>query len=135
MSLLHRIPPLVSALAFGYGVGMTAPETALAPVRVAVGEHRDSGATPAMPQPKQRPASADAVFTPTQKTQRDSFAQRTGGPESRELGRLRDVGPADAARGESCEIERPLFSRPQRLASAGADVNVTDPDDLDMAGT
>ncbi|MBK9258670.1 MAG: transglycosylase SLT domain-containing protein [Polyangiaceae bacterium] len=137
MSLLHRIPPLVSALAFGYGVGMTAPETALAPVRAAVEEHRESGGTSGMSYPAPHRGSAAAVAPPTHRAQsaRDGFAARTGGPESRELGRLREVGPADAARGESCEIERPLFSRPQRLASAGAEVNVTDPDDLDMAGT
>ncbi len=137
MSLLHRIPPLVSAIAFGYGVGMTAPETALAPVRAAVGEQRESGATPAIVRPTQRSMSGNVGYAPTPRGQtgRDGFAARTGGPESRELGRLRDVGAMDAGRGESCDLDKPTFSRPQRLASTGSEVNVSDPDDLDMAGT
>lgn len=116
---------------------MTAPETALAPVRAAVGEHRESGGIPAIVRPAERPSIANLVTTSGQRSQpgRDGFAARTGGPESKELGRLRETGGLDAERGESCEIERPLFSRPQRLASAGTEVNVTDPDDLDMAGT
>ena len=58
-----------------------------------------------------------------------------GGPESNELGRLRDVRGLDAERGESCAIDRPMFSRPQHQSSLGSETNVTDPDDLDMAGT
>jgi len=138
MSLLHRIPPLVSAIAFGYGVGMTAPDTALAPVRAAVEEHRESGGAPANSRPAQRPASASVATPPSApngQVGRDGFAARMGGPESRELGHLREVAGADAERGELSAMERPLFSRPQRLSSMGSEVNVTDPDDLDMAGT
>ena len=36
MSVLHKIPPLVSALAFGYGVGMSAPESTITSVNAAV---------------------------------------------------------------------------------------------------
>ena len=36
MSLIDKIPPLVSALAFGYGVGMAAPDHTLATVQSAV---------------------------------------------------------------------------------------------------
>ena len=38
MSVLHKIPPLVSALAFGYGVGMSAPESTISSVNAAVVE-------------------------------------------------------------------------------------------------
>jgi len=137
MSLLHKIPPLVSAIAFGYGVGMTAPETALAPVRAAVGEHRESGTSPALSRPMQRPVSAGPgrLQTLPGQTGADSFANRMGGPESRELGRIRETAGVDGERIESSPYDRPLFSRSQRLSSNGAEVNVTDPDDLDMAGT
>lgn len=115
---------------------MTAPETALAPVRDAVGEHRESGGIPALVRPAERSKSAIMNTSQAQRGQpgRDGFAATTGGPESRELGRLREVPGVAAERGESTEIERPLFSRSQRLSSTGAEVNVTDPDDLDMAG-
>ena len=81
--------------------------------------------------------SAHVGYAPTLRGQtgRDGYASRTGGPESRELGRLRDVGTMDAERYESSAHDKPLFSRPQRLASTGSEVNVSDPDDLDMAGT
>ncbi len=116
---------------------MTAPETALTPVRAAVGEHRESGGIPAIVRPAERGNFASLITTPGHRGQpaRDGFAARTGGPESKELGRLRETGGVDAERGESREVEKPLFSRSQRLSSTGAEVNVTDPDDLDMAGT
>ncbi len=132
MSLLHRIPPLVSALAFGYGIGMTAPETAIAPVSAAVGVHRESERAPAAESPalRGRPTGSSAKKLPASA---EGYAARTGGPESRELNRLREVGPQDASRGEVSEMERPTFSRP-RLASSG-EVDVADPDELDMAGS
>lgn len=140
MSLLHRIPPLVSAIAFGYGVGMTAPETALVPVRAAVGDYRESASTQAPVRSGNRPSSVNPVRTNGSKGQtyrdsRDGFAARMGGPESNELGRLRDVAGPEMDRGESCPIERPTFSRPLRQSSLASETNVTDPDDLDMAGT
>ncbi len=36
MSLIHKIPPMISALAFGYGVGMAAPESTISSVNAAV---------------------------------------------------------------------------------------------------
>lgn len=116
---------------------MTAPETALAPIRATVEEHRESGNTPTSARPAQRPVPVSGLSSPGAKGQtgRDGFAAQTGGPESRELGRLRETAGLDAERGELSPMERPLYSRPQRLSSTGNEMGVADPDDLDMAGT
>jgi len=133
MSLLHRIPPLVSALAFGYGVGMTAPDAALSPVRAAV---MSAPASPsvAAPSPGGRPASLMAQPSRGEASPRGITAAQIGGSESHELGRLREVAGRDAERGESCEIERPTFSRPARLASSRYEEDGGPVDDLDVAG-
>ena len=119
---------------------MTAPETALVPVRAAVGDYQESASAQAPVRAGNHPSSAGPVRTngpkgQTSRDPRDGFASRMGGPESNELGRLRDVRGLDAERGESCAIDRPMFSRPQHQSSLGSETNVTDPDDLDMAGT
>lgn len=80
-------------------------------------------------------ANAARLQTHPGQTGLDGFANRMGGPESRELGRIRETAGADGERIESNPYDRPLFSRSQRLSSSGSEVNVTDPDDLDMAGT
>ncbi len=139
MSVLHKIPPLISALAFGYGIGMSAPEAALAPVQAAVVAY--GGAPSGGGRADVRTASiplASARTAPRTNEPRGSgpgFSQRMGGSESNELGRLRDVGHRDAERGEACEIERPSYSRPPRLSSNSAETDGMDVDDLDIAGT
>lgn len=131
MSLLHKIPPVISAIAFGYGVGMAAPESAISSVRTAVTGDPGGGAYTASvvsaggPGPQARPMPAQA--------------QVLGGMESRELERLRAAAARDAraeAEGASCDLDRPSFSRPPRYESSlreGAR-EAEDVDELDTAG-
>ena len=137
MSLLHKIPPLVSALAFGYGVGMSAPDAALAPVQAAVvavsapmpGARGPVGvAPPLVVDPSRAPVRGESP-------RGGVTAARMGGPESQQLGRLREVEARDAARGEVSSLDRPMYSRPPRLASDAAVGEGAEVDDLDMAGT
>ncbi len=137
MSLLHRIPPLVSALAFGYGVGMTAPDAALAPVQAAV---------VAVSVPHGGPPRSDILAfplggDPSREASRGEASMRggitsarMGGSESRELGKLREVGARDAARGETSDLDRPSYSRPPRLASHETEGEGAEVDDLDAPG-
>ena len=121
MSLLHKIPPLVSALAFGYGVGMSAPESTITSVNAAVvayqgvpGDVRAPLAAPPPAQPQSKP-----VY---------------GGDESRELLMMRRAAEADR-QGASCELDRPTYSRPPRYESRsdGLSDDVTDLDDTGVA--
>jgi membrane-bound lytic murein transglycosylase D len=134
MSLVHKIPPLISALAFGYGVGMAAPESTITGVHAAVSAYNQGAAPRSIAQV--RPAAAPAAPLPPR-----SLSVGTAGDESRELSKLRDRGtrlPGQAApRGQdaqSCELDRPSFSKTPRYASA-MDREVDDADDLDAAGT
>lgn len=120
MSLIHKIPPMVSALAFGYGVGMAAPESTITSMDAAVRGHHDEAHV------------AYVMPAPTAPVMRITAAG-IGGDESRELGRLREAALREAQK-ESRDDERPLFSRSPRYESRqGADG--LDPDDLDSAGT
>lgn len=76
MSLLHKIPPLISALAFGYGVGMAAPEDSIGQVRGVLAQ--DSKPAPKRPR---RPAAAEPLSP--------SLEQRLSGEESSALRELR----------------------------------------------
>lgn len=118
MSLVHKIPPMVSALAFGYGVGMAAPESTISSMSAAVSSYHEA--------PRQ--AAARAMAPPVRIT-----AAGIGGDESRELGRLRDAAAREAKKGESCDLERPTFSKPPRYESR-PDRETMDADDLDTAG-
>jgi membrane-bound lytic murein transglycosylase D len=126
MSLVQKIPPMVSALAFGYGVGMAAPESTIASMK--------NAARPAAPVVQ---AAAPAARPPAPPPFRVS-ASGIGGDESRELGRLRDLSAREARRGgglagEACDLDRPTFSRPPRYESR-MDRESYDVDDLDNAG-
>ncbi|WP_437989436.1 transglycosylase SLT domain-containing protein [Sorangium sp. So ce145] len=129
MSLVHKIPPLVSALAFGYGVGMAAPQSAITSVQSAVSTYQlgaarataTVGALAAAPPPYVAPARG-----------LDGPAAPPGG-ESRELWRLREAAGRDAREGAACELDRPSFSRPPRAFSAEGSY-ADDVDDLDSAG-
>ncbi|MEO7332209.1 MAG: transglycosylase SLT domain-containing protein [Minicystis sp.] len=112
---------------------MAAPESTITGVHAAVSAY-NQGAAP-RPMAQVRPA-APATPLPAR-----SLAVGTAGDESRELSRLRDRGtrlPGQAApRGQdaqSCDLDRPSFSRTPRYASA-MDREVDDADDLDAAGT
>lgn len=124
MSLVHKIPPMVSALAFGYGVGMSTPESAISSVHAAVSTY-PPGETAAQPVRMATMSAAPAPRLPT------AVASRGG--ESRELSRLREI----SARGErapaSCDLDRPTYTRPPRYAST-PDSWGDDVDELDSAG-
>jgi membrane-bound lytic murein transglycosylase D len=118
MSLVHKIPPMVSALAFGYGVGMAAPESTISSMSAAVSSYHEAPRT----------APARPMAPPVRIT-----AAGIGGDESRELGRLRDASAREAKKGESCDLERPTFSKAPRYESR-PDRDTMDVDDLDTAG-
>ena len=121
MSLVHKIPPMISALAFGYGVGMAAPESTISSVNASLGGSREGAHVTMVAGPQYAPA---AKIT----------AAGIGGDESRELNKLREVAVRDAKRGESSELDRPTFSRmPRNESRPGADT--FDADDLDSAGS
>ncbi len=117
MSVLHKIPPLVSALAFGYGVGMSAPESTITSVNAAVVAYQAPGG--------QRPL----VLTGAPVI---AGAPRPAGEESRELVLMRRAADEDR-RGASCEIDRPLYSKGPRYESR-PDAMADDADDLDGPG-
>jgi membrane-bound lytic murein transglycosylase D len=125
MSLVHKIPPMISALAFGYGVGMSAPDSTISSVDAAVRGPREAHV--AMVAAATQPYAPIARIT----------AAGIGGDESRELNRLREAAAREARRGdkgESCDLDRPTFTKsPERESRPG--LEVADPDDLDTAGT
>ena len=120
MSLVHKIPPMVSALAFGYGVGMAAPESTITSMSAAVSAYHEAP----------REAAAARPMAPAARI----TAAGIGGDESRELGRLRDAAAREAKKGESCDVERPTYSKAPRYESR-PDRDTIDADDLDSAGT
>jgi membrane-bound lytic murein transglycosylase D len=116
---------MISALAFGYGVGMAAPESTISSMQAAAFGQREA------------PRVAMVAPAPTAPAARIT-ASGIGGDESRELERLREAAAREAVRdpkkGESCDLDRPLFSRSPRYESRpGADM--MDADDLDSAGS
>ncbi len=117
MSVLHKIPPLVSALAFGYGVGMSAPESTITSMNAAVvayqGPNGQGQVGMAPPQGSQAPMAF-------------------GSAESRELSMMRRAAEEEQ-RGASCEIDRPLYSKGPRYESR-KDAMAEEVDDLDGAG-
>ena len=117
MSVLHKIPPLVSALAFGYGVGMSAPESTITSVNAAVVAYQAPTARPAIVL-----AAPQAAGSPA----------RPGGDESRELVMMRRAAEEDR-RGASCELDRPMYSRGPRYESRPDSLG-EDAEDLDGPG-
>jgi membrane-bound lytic murein transglycosylase D len=121
MSLVHKIPPMISALAFGYGVGMAAPESTIDSVNASLRGRQDAPVV----------ATAAPRYAPIAKIK----ASGIGGSESRELEKLREVAARDARdeKGASCDLDRPSYSKmPRNESRPGADA--IDPDDLDAAG-
>jgi membrane-bound lytic murein transglycosylase D len=74
MSLVQKIPPLISALAFGYGVGMAAPEGSIGQVKTALTQEDK-------PAKKERHREPDPVSP--------ALEQRLAGEESSALRELR----------------------------------------------
>lgn len=116
MSLVDKIPPLVSAIAFGYGIGMAAPEGAVKHVDASMRHYAttwlDAGVAPGVGQRHAYPAGE--VF-------------RGPKPESDRLAKLRSQGDP---RGASCSLDRPFESRARAQGEAGLE-----DDDLDSAGS
>lgn len=107
MSLVEKIPPLISALAFGYGVGMTAPDNALEGMQSAVAGYR-TGASSQVPPLGSRPYQPVAL----------SVDQRLPGGESPALMELRATG-AQSRHGEFAMSRDlgPGYSRDPRRSS------------------
>jgi membrane-bound lytic murein transglycosylase D len=118
MSLIDKIPPLVSALAFGYGVGMAAPDQTLATMQTAM-----VGTPPA------RQARPAPLLPPAGRLQ---LAANLPGVESQHLAELR--GHGDSRHESSCRHDhRPGESR-LRLESRNDDADeFVDDDELDEA--
>ncbi|WP_437874555.1 transglycosylase SLT domain-containing protein [Sorangium sp. So ce513] len=123
---------MVSALAFGYGVGMAAPQSAISSVQSAVSTYQAGGGRAAAPVTAAAlAAAAPPTYAPPARG--PGAAAVTPGSESRELSRLRDVAGRDAREGAACELDRPSYSRPPRAFSAEGSY-ADDVDDLDAAG-
>lgn len=118
MSLVDKIPPLVSALAFGYGVGMAAPDHTLATVQTAV-----IGAAPSEARPR--------AMMPLPASPRLHLAASVPGGESPLLAELRSVR-GDSRHGPACDHHdrHPAESRLRRESRASDDEYVDD-DELD----
>ncbi len=123
MSLVHKIPPMISALAFGYGVGMAAPDSTITHVYAAVSAYQQAAPSSAVA-PRSSVASAS---TPR------GAVSAAGGDESQELSRLRDLVLRDEKRAASSEQDAPSFSRAPRYTST-MEHAADDVDDLDPAG-
>ncbi|MBK8253336.1 MAG: transglycosylase SLT domain-containing protein [Polyangiaceae bacterium] len=119
MSVLHKIPPLVSALAFGYGVGMSAPESTITSMNAAVVAYQ--GKVP------DRTIVA-AAASPSSAPMRTQY----GGGESQELALMRRAAESDRE-GSSCDLNRPSYSKSPRFESR-PDGFADDADELDGPG-
>jgi membrane-bound lytic murein transglycosylase D len=108
---------MVSALAFGYGVGMAAPDATISSMHTAVAGY---------PAPTM---TASLVVPPP-----PVIAPVVGGLESRELGRLRVAEEQALRGGASCDLDRPVSSRAPRYESRRDRLEADDADDLDGAG-
>ncbi|NUO47241.1 MAG: transglycosylase SLT domain-containing protein [Polyangiaceae bacterium] len=129
MSLVQKIPPLISALAFGYGVGMAAPEGSIGQVKGALTQeekpakkerHRDAG--PVSPALEQRLAGEESSALREVRSQRapsrygDTNLSRDEGPgyssEGRNASRFYDEDLAAEAE-EFEAVESAAISRLQ----------------------
>ncbi len=129
MSLVDKIPPLVSALAFGYGVGMAAPDGALDRMHVAsvalVAPHDGLGKT----------------RRPTIEPINPALDKRLPGKESDALAQLRSTHAASRyvdERSDSCSLREPSqqFSRMPRQASIAQEDDMAEGgDDFDETET
>jgi membrane-bound lytic murein transglycosylase D len=115
MSLLEKIPPLVSALAFGYGVGMAAPNEAVRSL--------DPSSRSVPSWLAGRPRNAPPPLAAPLVTYQGS-STLAGARESDRLARLREAQQGE--RGGSCEMEGPRESR------WGSEANADD--ELDREG-
>ncbi len=145
MPWLHKIPPMMSALAFGYGVGMAAPESAIDDARAAVDAYRAAAPThgvagrgptayaypppPAWGYPYPPPGYVYGAAPPPPPP-----GAVLPGAEPEHLARLRrSSGPGHE--GHSCALSGPSHSAPPRYVSEDdAPADEFDLDELDPAG-
>lgn len=135
MSLVDKIPPLVSALAFGYGVGMATPDAALDTVSGTVksGFERSADARSAGPYAPARQPSApsrDGSFGRPVQLAGPKFSSPVGGSESPELAELRRFGGDVRHEGPSCSLHGPLHSQARyasELDAPAVDFEMLDP--------
>ncbi|MBW2529695.1 MAG: transglycosylase SLT domain-containing protein [Deltaproteobacteria bacterium] len=133
---------MISALTFGYGVGMATPDSTLGEVQHAVDAFRTPSAEVAGRRLAQAPSVGqhewagrgpiDMAQTPAPPRPGVGVDPVSGREalESRELARLRRVGPDGGPR--SCSADRPAYTEPPRYLSDSAD-GYQDFDDLDQA--
>jgi membrane-bound lytic murein transglycosylase D len=140
MVWLHRIPPLMSALAFGYGVGMATPDSALTDARAAWDAYRvsmsRSGAAPGRhpaPPPPQPLAYGPYAYAYPPPGMPYPVGAPGGDNESRELLQLR---AAAAQHGATCRLGPTHSSAPALVGEADDETGepTWDPDELDPAG-
>lgn len=141
MTLLSKLPPLVSAVAFGYGVGMAAPDSAISSLKTAVSGTAEVASVPytgnfgsAGPE---RAVQAPASFANVQAPRMDDPASRASAlarNEPERLARLREATLAADRGHASCEFDRPLMSQPPRYLSRPGYEGDDDIDELDAAG-
>jgi membrane-bound lytic murein transglycosylase D len=124
MSLIDKIPPLVSALAFGYGVGMAAPDDTLASVHSAV----------VGPQARTATSQSAPLLGPHQ---RSRLQVGLHGDEADTLASLRGVRENKRGGGEDVsELRgRALQSKLRLQSQEGDDEEFVDDDELDSAET
>jgi membrane-bound lytic murein transglycosylase D len=155
MSLVDKIPPLVSALAFGYGVGMAAPDAALDSVKGTVrgavapdaaqaypghvypGQPYPGQPYPGAPYPGQygpagwiAPSGHPVTFDRPVPLGGPRFSSPVGGSESPELAELRRFGGDERHDGASCSLHGPTHSRALNASDAsapGIDFDMLDP--------
>ena len=123
MSLIHKIPPMISALAFGYGVGMAAPDSTITHVHAAVSAYQQGAPT----------QSAASRYAAAPASTPRIAASGVGGDESQELSKLRDLVLREEKRAASSPEDAPSFSRTPRYTSS-MEHAADDVDDLDPAG-
>jgi membrane-bound lytic murein transglycosylase D len=125
MSLVDKIPPLVSALAFGYGVGMAAPDGAL---------HQVRGAFVSQVTPAGAAHGKKAAIEPVS----PALEKKLAGRESDTLAELRASHVASRY-GDSCQLRDPSqqLSRMQSQStrSLGDDDTMEDGDEFDASET
>lgn len=139
MDWLSKIPPMISALAFGYGLGMAAPEAALDHVRGAVDP--SGRRSPNLPSATARqvvatphahagwgPTAAAGTPTPVRVASRSS-ASSPDGDEAPQLSRLRELD------GPTCKpADRRRAQLPDEDEGNDGEPRASDDDDLDDAG-
>lgn len=114
MSIVDKIPPLVSALAFGYGVGMAAPEGTLSHVQGAM-------TSPRAQTQQVRPSAPPLDM---------SLEQRLPGRESTALAELRANRSPSRYGGASSMDAAPYSRAPRNFSSVLADGEGVDESDL-----